>query len=106
MPEDTIFDPTDKGTLCPNAKPLQTKRDAFYPMNLPDFGWEITLPEEVCKHSVKLPRIEAGKAQGIIQYMGASSATFIYVLIRAILTYFIVRARIEDINAEIQASDW
>ena len=47
MPEDTVFDSTDKGTLRPNAKPLRTKGDAFYPMKLPDFGWEITLPEEV-----------------------------------------------------------
>jgi hypothetical protein len=45
MPEDTVFDPTNKGTLCPNAKPLQKKGDAFQPMQLPDFGWEITLPE-------------------------------------------------------------
>ena len=47
MPEDTVFDPTDKGTLRPNAKPLQSKGDAFYPINLPDFGWEITLLEDV-----------------------------------------------------------
>jgi hypothetical protein len=47
MPEDTIFDSTDKGTLRPHAKPLQTKGDTFYPINLPDFGWEITLPEDV-----------------------------------------------------------
>jgi Transposase IS4 len=45
MPEDTVFDSTDKGTLRPDAKPLRTKGDAFYPMKLPDFGWEITLPE-------------------------------------------------------------
>jgi hypothetical protein len=47
MPEDTVFDPTDKGTLRLNAKPLRTKGDAFYPMKLPDFGWEITLSEHV-----------------------------------------------------------
>ena len=47
MPEDTVFDSTNKGTLRPNAKPLWTKGDAFYPIKLPDFGWEITLPEEV-----------------------------------------------------------
>ena len=45
MPKDTVFDPTDKGTLRPNALPLQTKGDAFIPMKLPDFSWEITLPE-------------------------------------------------------------
>ena len=47
MPEDTVFDPTDKGTLRPLAKPLRKKGDAFYPMDLPAFGWEITLPENV-----------------------------------------------------------
>ena len=47
MPEDTVFDSTDKGTLRPNAKPLRKKGDAFYPMKLRDFGWEITLPEHV-----------------------------------------------------------
>jgi hypothetical protein len=45
MPEDTIFDLIDKGTLRPNAKPLRTKGDTFKPMELPDFGWEIALPE-------------------------------------------------------------
>jgi hypothetical protein len=47
MPEDTVFDSTDRGTLRPNAKPLRKKGDAFYPMKLCDFGWEITLPEHV-----------------------------------------------------------
>ena len=45
MPEDTVFDSTDKGTLRPNAKPLRKKGDAFKPMELPGFGYEITLPE-------------------------------------------------------------
>ena len=45
MPEDTIFDSTDKGTLYPNTKPLYTKEDTFKPIELPDFGWEIALPE-------------------------------------------------------------
>jgi hypothetical protein len=45
MPEDTVFDPTDKGTLRPNAKPLQKKGDHFEPMILPEWGWEIHLPE-------------------------------------------------------------
>ena len=45
MPEDTIFDSTDKGTLRPNAKPLRAKGDVFKPMKLPNFAWEITLPE-------------------------------------------------------------
>ena len=47
MPEDTVFNPTDKGTLRLNAKPLQTKGDAFYLMKLLDFSWEITLLEHV-----------------------------------------------------------
>jgi hypothetical protein len=47
MLEETIFNPTDKGTLRPNAKPLRVKGDAFYPMKLPDFSWEITLLENV-----------------------------------------------------------
>ena len=47
MPEDTIFDSTDKGTLRPNAKPLRKKGDAFTPMQLPNWGWEITLPDDV-----------------------------------------------------------
>jgi hypothetical protein len=47
MPEKTIFDPTDKGTLRHNAKPLCKKGDAFYLMKLPDFTWEITLPEDI-----------------------------------------------------------
>jgi len=45
MPEDTTFDSTDKGTLRPLAKPLRTKGDTFIPMELPDFGWEINLPD-------------------------------------------------------------
>jgi hypothetical protein len=46
MPEDTEFDPTDKGTLRPNAPPLRNKGDVFKPMQLPNFGWEINLPED------------------------------------------------------------
>jgi len=45
MPEDTIFDSTDKGTLRPNAKPISKQGDTFKPMRLPNWGWEITLPE-------------------------------------------------------------
>jgi hypothetical protein len=45
MLEDTMFDSTNKGTLCPNAKPLRAKGDAFYPMKLPTWGWEINLLE-------------------------------------------------------------
>ena len=47
MPEATIFDSTDKGTLRPNEDPLRKQGSAFKPMQLPPFGWEITLPEDV-----------------------------------------------------------
>jgi hypothetical protein len=47
MPNDTIFDSTDKGTLRPNKDPLRKQGSAFKPMQLPQFGWEITLPEDV-----------------------------------------------------------
>ena len=47
MPEDTVFDSTDKGTLWPNEDPLRNKGDAFKPMELPNQGWEITLPDDV-----------------------------------------------------------
>jgi hypothetical protein len=45
MPESTEYDPTDRGTLRPNAKPLQKAGDHFEPMVLPDWGWNINLPE-------------------------------------------------------------
>jgi hypothetical protein len=47
MLNNIVFNPINKGTLCPNTQPLRTKEDAFYPINLPDFGWEITLLEHV-----------------------------------------------------------
>ncbi len=47
MPKDTIFNSTNKGTLRPNKDPLQTKGEAFKPMQLPNWGWEIMLPENV-----------------------------------------------------------
>jgi hypothetical protein len=47
MPEDTIYNPPDKGTLRPNAKPLRKKGDHFKPMQLPEFKWDIILPENV-----------------------------------------------------------
>lgn len=40
MPEETIFDPTDRGTVRPNTKPLHKKGDGFYPMQLSHFRWE------------------------------------------------------------------
>jgi hypothetical protein len=45
MLEDTVFDSTDRGTLWPNAPPLRAKGDVFVSMQLPDFRWEISLPE-------------------------------------------------------------
>jgi hypothetical protein len=46
MLESTEYDPTDKGTLRPNAKPLQKAGDRFEPMQLPDWDCEIHLPED------------------------------------------------------------
>ena len=46
MPEGTVPDPTDKGTLRPNAPPLPASGEAFKPMILPDFAREIRLPED------------------------------------------------------------
>jgi hypothetical protein len=45
MPELTVFDSTDKGTLRPDEEPLESTGDKFVPMKLPDFGWEIHLLE-------------------------------------------------------------
>jgi hypothetical protein len=45
MLEDIIFNPTNKGTLCPNTKLLRKKKDTFKPLNLPAFSYKITLLE-------------------------------------------------------------
>jgi hypothetical protein len=47
MPKDTIFDFTNKGTLWPNEDPLRNQGDTFKPMELPNWGWEINLPDDV-----------------------------------------------------------
>ena len=47
MPKDTMFNSTNQGTLRPNTKPLRKKGDTFYPIDLPEFGWEIILLENV-----------------------------------------------------------
>ena len=47
MPEDTIFDLTNKGTFRPKGKPLQKNGDVFYFMNLPNFNNKIHLLEHV-----------------------------------------------------------
>lgn len=45
MLEDTVFDPTNRGTLRPNAKPLREKGDTFISIKLPNFGQEVNLLE-------------------------------------------------------------
>jgi hypothetical protein len=45
MPELTVFDITDKGTLRLNEESLESTGDKFVPMKLPYFSWEIHLPE-------------------------------------------------------------
>jgi hypothetical protein len=45
MPELTVFDSTDKGTLRPDKELLESTGDKFVPIKLPDFDWEIHLPE-------------------------------------------------------------
>jgi hypothetical protein len=47
MPELTVFDPTDKGTLRPDEEPLESTGEKFLPIKLPHFDWEIHLPENV-----------------------------------------------------------
>jgi hypothetical protein len=47
MPEYTIYDSTDRGTLRPNEDMIYKTGKAFKPMQLPNFGWEIHLPEDV-----------------------------------------------------------
>jgi hypothetical protein len=47
MPDATVFNSTNKGTLRPNKDPLRKQGSAFKPMQLLPFGWEITLPEDV-----------------------------------------------------------
>jgi hypothetical protein len=38
---------TDRGTKRLNAKPIITAAHEFFPMYLPDFDFEITLPDDV-----------------------------------------------------------
>jgi hypothetical protein len=45
MPDNTVFDPSNKGTLRPNKDPLRKQGSTFKPIQLPEFGWEITLLE-------------------------------------------------------------
>ena len=47
MPEFTVFDPTDKGTLRPDKEPLESIGEKFVPIKLSHFDWEIHLPEDI-----------------------------------------------------------
>jgi Transposase IS4 len=47
MAEGTEFDPTDTGTLRPNAKPLQKRGTQFQPMECPEFDFQIRLPRRI-----------------------------------------------------------
>ena len=47
MPESTKNDPTDRGTKRPNAPPLSKKGKVFKPIDLPDFSFDIDLPDDV-----------------------------------------------------------
>ena len=46
MPNLTVFDSTDKGTLRPDEEPLESTGDKFVPMKLPHFDWKIPFPED------------------------------------------------------------
>ena len=46
MREDIENDPTDQGTKRPNAPPLKKAGSQFKPMDLPDFDFDITLPDD------------------------------------------------------------
>ncbi|KAL5331212.1 hypothetical protein ACEPPN_000741 [Leptodophora sp. 'Broadleaf-Isolate-01'] len=45
MPEHAVQDPTDAGTLRPNAEPLQRTGTTFHPMELEDSDFEVHMPE-------------------------------------------------------------
>ena len=47
MPEDTVPDPTDDGTLRPNEKPLRKSGTCFQPMQIQYHDTQITLPNNV-----------------------------------------------------------
>ena len=46
MAEYATHDPTDVGTLRPNAEPLQNTGATFHPIELEDFDFEVHLPED------------------------------------------------------------
>lgn len=47
MPEPTVCDSTDRGTLRPNAPPIAEKGDHFEPMKIEDFPRKINLPSHI-----------------------------------------------------------
>jgi hypothetical protein len=47
MPKGVINNLTDRGTKRLNAKPIITAAHKFFLMYLPDFDFEITLPDDV-----------------------------------------------------------
>jgi hypothetical protein len=47
MPKGVINNPTNKGTKRLNAKPIITAAHEFFLIYLPDFDFEITLPNDV-----------------------------------------------------------
>ena len=47
MPADTVFDPTDKGTLRPNDPAIQEFNTSFVGMDIEDRPTQIILPEGV-----------------------------------------------------------
>jgi hypothetical protein len=44
---ETVADPTDDSTLCPNLEPKSATRDHFEPFDCPQFPPKATLPPEV-----------------------------------------------------------
>ena len=49
MPDATVFDSTDKGTLRPNKDPLRKQGSAFKPMQLTEVPTKSTTPLNVYK---------------------------------------------------------
>jgi hypothetical protein len=47
MPQDTVPDPTDEGTLRPNERPLRKSGTSFQPMKIEQRDFQITLPNNV-----------------------------------------------------------
>jgi hypothetical protein len=55
MSSNTKNDPTDPATKRPNSPPLNCVGNKFIPMDIPDFGYEIQLPESAsCDDPISL----------------------------------------------------